>query len=236
MQVLIRFFQRYIVLFFLLYMIVLVVGSLWPRFSRHYQTGEISSGLAPKEGDNFKMVNNPAVYRLDDGKRRQYKNEESFFIDPRNKPYDTPYEKGGILICDKKVVLAIPMGDYMPLKKGAVGEKYQEKYLQERLKEAIFRKDKVAHFIAYGGWAVLLMILLAYYFSYSFLGMTLIVLVTGTLFGGVLELLQFELIPGRDKEWLDLLFNTFGLLGGILIYSKVIVPIFKRFNVFKKAG
>ena len=33
-------------------------------------------------------------------------------------------EDGGILICDKSVVLAIPIGDFMPFQKGVAPKKY----------------------------------------------------------------------------------------------------------------
>ena len=203
----------------------MIIGSLWPRITRHYQTGEISSGLFPKEGDNFKMVNIAAVYRLQEGKRRKYTSDTSFYNYSENKDFDTPYEDGGILICDKKTVFSFPMGDFMPFKPGGVGKKFYRKSFGDSFVEALFRKDKVKHFFAYAFFAVLLFILLQQYSSGSVKMNIIIILVSGTLLGGGIEYLQFEFIPGRDKELLDLLLNSIGLIGGILLYHKYLAKL-----------
>lgn len=201
-------------------MIVIITGSLWPRLSRHYQTGEISSGKIPKEGDNFKMVNDPIVYRLENGKRRQYKSDTAFFNNSNNKPFDTPYEDGGILICDKEVVLAFPMGNYMPKEVGGEGETYLFKTTGQQVKEAVFRRDKLSHFFAYAGFAILCLLTFQSYSNWRWLAMSSFTLLIGILFGALIEQLQFDYIPGRDKEFLDLVFNTLGVLAGILVYKR----------------
>jgi VanZ family protein len=220
MKNVIELLKKYSLPLFVLYLVLVVIGSLWPKLSRHYQTGEISSGQTPKEGDNFKMVNDPIVYRLEDGKRRQYKSDTAFFNNSNNKPFDTPYEQGGILICNKEVVLAFPIGNYMPKKVGGRGETYLHKSIMDQLQEGIFRRDKVSHFFAYTGLAILLLMVLERYSRQQPLINLVIVLIFGILFGGIIELLQFEYIPGRDKELLDLIFNTLGILVGILIYNR----------------
>ena len=144
----IELIKKYSLLLFVLHLILVVTGSLWPHLSRHYQTGEISSGKTPKEGDNFKIANDPIVYRLEDGKRRQYKSDTSFFNNSHNKPFDTPYEQGGILICSKEVVLASAIGNYMPSDIGGRGAVYLHKSVWEDLEAALFRRDKVSHFFA----------------------------------------------------------------------------------------
>ncbi|CAA6813005.1 MAG: Unknown protein [uncultured Aureispira sp.] len=212
--------KKYSLPLFALHLFLIVTGSLWPRLSRHYQKGEISSGQMPKEGDNFKMVNGPIVYRLEDGKRRPYKSEQAFFNTIGNKPFDTPYEQGGILICDKVVVLALAIGNYMPKKAGGQGEAYTPKGTWEQLKRGIFRIDKMGHFFAYTVLAILLLIVLERYRRPYFMIKHLFVLVFGIIFGGVIEQLQFEYVPGRNKELLDLLFNTLGVLVGIWIYKR----------------
>lgn len=203
-----------------LYLLLIIGGSLWPQLSKHYQTGEISSGQLPKEGDNFKMVNDPVVYRLEDGKRRQYKSDTAFFNNSNNKPFDTPYEQGGILICDKEVVLAFPMGDYMPKVVGRQGERYFHKSTWQQLKEAIFRRDKLSHFFAYLILVLLLLMVWERYSTSSLMNRTFWVLGIGTVIGAAIEQLQFEYIPGRDKEFLDLIFNTLGILFGIFVYNR----------------
>lgn len=211
---------NYSIFWLVLYLCLLFTGSLWPKLSRHYQTGEISSGLTPKEGDNFKMVNVPAVYKLVDGKRCKYTSDTSFYNYPDNPPFDTPYENGGILICDKAVVFAIPMGDFMPIKPGGEAAKYQHKTASELFYEAFFRKDKVKHFFAYAVLAILMLVVFQDYTKLSFVWQSAAVFVLGTFIGVVIELLQFEYIPGRDKEELDMLLNAIGTLGGILFYKR----------------
>ena len=213
--------KKYSIAIFLLFIAVITIGSLWPRFSEHYQTGEISSGLRPQEGDNFKMVNVAAVYRFENGKRRRYETATSFFNHSDNLPFDTPYEEGGILICDKEVVFSIPMGDYMPETEGGVAKAFKYKSAWQKFKEGFFRTDKLAHFFSYAIFAILLLLLLQQHSRWGKGSQILAVLLLGTLFGGGIEYLQFEFIPGRDKELLDLLFNSLGLLVGIYFYFKI---------------
>jgi hypothetical protein len=195
------------------------MGSLWPKLSKHYQEGEISAGLYPKEGDNFKLVNMPAVYRLNDGKRRKYVSDTSFYKYPSNPAFDTPYEDGGILICDKAVVFSIPIGDFMPYKPGGVPKKYYHKSLTESFFISFFRKDKLKHFLAYAVLALFFLLFLQYHSNLSFTYQGIVVLVLGTSVGIIIELMQFEFIPGRDKELLDMVLNSVGLLAGIFLYQ-----------------
>lgn len=220
MKTALELLKKYSLSFLIVYLLLIVTGSLWPSLSRHYQTGEISSGKIPSEGDNFKIVNDPIVYRLDDGKRRQYKSDTAFFNNSDNKPFDTPYEQGGILICDKEVVLAFSIGNYMPKEVGGRGEAYLHKSTGQQLKEGVFRSDKISHFFAYVGLAILLLIVLERYSSWTLAIKYLFVLVLGILFGAGIEQLQFDYIPGRDKELLDVVFNTLGVLVGIFVYNR----------------
>jgi VanZ family protein len=220
MKNVIELLKKYSLLLLVLHLILVITGSLWPSLSEHYQTGEISSGQTPKEGDNFKIANDPIVYRLEDGKRRQYKSDTAFFNNSHNKPFDTPYEQGGILICDKEVVLAFSIGNYMPKKVGGIGELYWHKSVWEQLKKGIFRRDKLSHFFAYAVLAILLLMSLEQYSRRDSTIKYIAVLVFGIVFGAVIEQLQFEYIPGRDKELLDLVFNTLGIFAGIFIYNR----------------
>lgn len=220
MKTALELLKKYSLPLLVLYLFLIITGSLWPSLSRHYQTGEISSGQIPKEGDNFKMANDPIVYRLENGKRRQYKSDTAFFNNSNNKPFDTPYEQGGILICDKEVVLAFPIGNYMPKEVGGRGERYLHKNTWQQLKEAIFRRDKLSHFFAYMILAVLMSMVLERYSTWSSMAKKLLVLGIGIFVGAVIEQLQFDYIPGRDKEFLDLVFNTLGILLGIFVYNR----------------
>jgi len=212
--------KKYSLPLLVLHLSLIVTGSLWPRLSRHYQTGEISSGHIPKEGDNFKIANDPVVYRLENGKRRQYKSEKAFFNNSNNKPFDTPYEQGGILICNKEVVLTFSIGNYMPKEVGGRGELYLHKSVWEQLKKGIFRRDKISHFFAYTVLTILLLMALEQYSRQPSILKQVFVLVFGILFGAVIEQLQFEYIPGRSKELLDLIFNTLGVLVGLFIGNR----------------
>lgn len=225
-----QFIEKYSFFIFIVYVGIITIGSLWPRFSVHYQTGEISSGQIPQNGENFKMVNDAAVYRLEDGQRRQYTSDTSFFNHSENKPFDTPYENGGILICDKSVVFSFPMGDYMPLEPGGISQKYKKKLAWDQFKEALFRRDKVVHFFSYLFFAMLLLMALERFVNCSTWFKLGLVFGVGTIVGGSIELLQFAYIPGRDKELLDLIFNSFGLIGGMLVFQK----LGKRFLLKKK--
>lgn len=220
MKNVIELLKKYSLLLLVLHLLLVVTGSLWPSLSRHHQTGEISSGQIPKEGDNFKIANDPIVYRLEDGKRRQYKSDTAFFNNSGNKPFDTPYEQGGILICDKEVVLAFLNGNYMPKEVGGRGELYLHKSIWEQLKKGIFRRDKLSHFFAYMVLAILLLMALEQYSTQRSIVKYIFVLMFGIVFGGIIEQLQFEYIPGRNKELLDLGFNTLGIFGGIFIYNR----------------
>lgn len=224
----IELLKKYSFLLLVFYLFLVVIGSLWPRLSRHYQTGEISSGKIPKEGDNFKIANDPIVYRFENGERRQYKNEQAFFNNSDNKPFDTPYEQGGILICDKEVVLAFPIGNYMPQYLGGKGEVYLQKSIWEMLKEGVFRSDKLSHFFAYILLAILLLMVLERYRRCHSSVKYIFTLGFGIIFGAIIEQLQFEFIPGRNKELLDLIFNILGVLVGILIYNRWILDTSKE--------
>ena len=67
--------------------------------------------------------------------------------------------------------------------------------------------DKVGHFLAYAGMAVLAL------FSFAALPARLVALVAAAGLGALLEWGQSS-IPGRDMSWIDELANVFGLLAG----------------------
>lgn len=220
MKKILGFIQQYSLYLFLVYATIITVASLIPNFSRHYQTGEIASGLTPKEGDNFKIANLHAVYRLKNGKQCQYLTETSFFNYPENKAFGTPYEEGGILICDVAVLQQFPRGDYMPEKPGEIAKKYKPKTFKERVEETAFRSDKLGHFGAYLVFALLFMLALQQLKIQPKALQVLIVLGLGSFWGGTIEWMQFNFVPGRDKELLDFMYNVLGLVVGVLISKK----------------
>ena len=74
--------------------------------------------------------------------------------------------------------------------------------------------DKLIHFVFY---AVFSFLLFLFSHNVNFGLDTLIkkwtfVLTIGTLFGFIIEWIQYALIPSRSGEWLDILANTIGLI------------------------
>ena len=88
--------------------------------------------------------------------------------------------------------------------------------------------DKGIHFIFYAIFAILL------YFplrlnttrAYTFVTISILVLLVGFALGAVVELIQHYFIVGRFGEYLDIVANTIGLLIGLLIsevYNRKVV-------------
>tara|TARA_B100001142_G_C14028778_1_gene537262 strand:- start:18 stop:398 length:381 start_codon:yes stop_codon:yes gene_type:complete len=79
--------------------------------------------------------------------------------------------------------------------------------------------DKWIHFVFYAIFSFLLFLsthtntksLNSYVKRWS------LVLIIGTVVGLSIELIQHSLISGRHGEWMDVLVNTMGLLGGIFV-------------------
>ena len=96
-----------------------------------------------------------------------------------------------------------------------------QKSFQMSFTEAFFRKDKLKHFLAYACLALLFLLVLDRYSPFSFAIQGILVLCIGTFIGVTIEYLQFEYIPGRDKELLDMLLNAIGLIAGIILYKHI---------------
>lgn len=194
------------------YCCVLLTGSLWPRYYGQY--GEESMGIMPKEGDNFKVANIQRVYRLENHYRRPYASAEAFFSYSENEPFDTPYEEGGILICDEAVLDSFPLGLFMG---EALEDDAKKLDQQSMLMQQIFRKDKLGHLIAY----MLLALCSSFYvrrYRWSKKKKIIIILSIGAAMGLIIECLQAAFVPGRAQESLDMIFNVLGLVSGGLIY------------------
>jgi VanZ family protein len=71
--------------------------------------------------------------------------------------------------------------------------------------------DKIGHFIAYGGMAVLTML------NFNSRVPRMAGIGFGVLLGGILEWGQ-SFVPGREMSIMDEIANTLGLLAGIIIY------------------
>lgn len=217
------FFERYIPWIAGSYLLILAVVSLWPRatFPSIPTPQEKSSGGLPKEGINFKIVDAPVVYRLENGKRRPYKSAEAFLTRPENKPFGTPYEEGGILLCDSVVLLLYPLGIKMPRPTlDKVVSLNKRPYQPLNKGKSLLKQDKVGHLLVYMGLAVLLWLVLRTSFNWSNRRMFGVVLLSGTVVGLGLELGQQFYSAGRDAEGADLVMNTLGLLLGLGLSSR----------------
>ncbi len=212
-----------------LYVLGLIVVSLWPRYQVPPTPAqkEKSSGLFPKEGDNFKVVDDWVVYRLEKGHRRPYKSAEAFLSRPENPPFGTSYTQGGILLCDSVVLLFYPLGVKMPHPTAGVFvplDKRAPQVLQEGT--PLLRRDKVGHLLVYGGLATLLWWVLVGRFTWSRQGLLWRVILLGSLLGFGLELGQQFFSAGRDAEWEDMLMNVLGLWLGAWLCNRFLVVVF----------
>lgn len=209
------------------YLLGLMVVSLWPRYALPGPPPpkEKSSGLFPKEGDNFKIVDAPVVFRLEQGKRRPYKSAAAFLARPENPSFGTSYAQGGILLCDSVVLLFYPLGVKMPQPgEGKVVPFNKRRYQPLKEGTSLIRKDKVGHLVVYMGLGVLLGLTLMQVFSWSPVVVFWMVLLLGSLFGFALELGQEFYSLGRDAEWEDMLMNVLGLLVGAGLCWRIFEP------------
>ena len=79
--------------------------------------------------------------------------------------------------------------------------------------------DKLVHFLMYGAVAGVVFFESSRYFrtSVSNIRMLLGVLAFPVLFGGVTELLQEYCAPTRSGDWMDFLFDVYGIVAGFLV-------------------
>lgn len=200
----------------ILYLLFLILVSLLPRYSAPI-VKENSSGLLPLEGQNFKVVDAPVVYRLERGHRRPYKSAAAFLLRLENPPFGTPYEEGGILLCDSVVLLFYPLGVKMPdLGKEEVQSSDNYSYQKVNLSCSLLGKDKIGHLLIYIGLAILLWLTFAKLFSLSQNKMLILVVLLGCGIGFLLELGQQFCSKGRDAEWEDMLMNSIGISIGVV--------------------
>jgi len=79
--------------------------------------------------------------------------------------------------------------------------------------------DKWIHFVFYAIFSFLLFLSTHTYTKSlnSHVKRWSLVLIIGTVVGLSIELIQYSLISGRHGEWMDVLVNTLGLLGGLFV-------------------
>lgn len=200
----------------LIYAVILTVLSLAPRQDPPPipEPKEQSNGLLPKEGDDFKMVNNLVVYHLEQGHRRPYKTSASYLLRSDNPPYGTPYEEGGILCVDSFVLLLYPLGTDMPRLKDTTSRLLTSPPSGPPWWHTYTRHDKLGHLCVYGGLALLLTLSFRQHQKGLWGKRFGVVMILGTALGWALEAAQAVMNTGRDAEWADLLMNSLGLVGG----------------------
>lgn len=199
------------------YVVVVTILSLYPRVDPPPipVPTEISSGLLPEEGDNFKVINDVVVYYLERGQRRSYKTGASYLQRSGNPPFGTPYEEGGILLVDSFVLLLHPLGADMPRLKDTTSVLLAPTIAQgPAWWEPYTHWDKLGHAGVYLLLGLLLWKSCEQRQQRSFIT-AVWVLLSGTVIGWTLEWAQATWALGRDAEWGDLLMNTLGLILGI---------------------
>ena len=199
-----------------LYALALVGLSLYPRQHPPAIEGpkEPSSGAFPKEGDNFKAVDDVVVYHLEQGQRRPYKTGASYLQCPGNPPFGVPYEEGGILLVDSFVILLYPRGADMPRLKDTTSVGLAPVPTTVSWWQPYTQSDKLGHALVYFLWGLLLWKALATPTRKPWATAGAVFLV-GMLLGLGLEWAQASFNLGRDAEWADLVMNGVGLLLGI---------------------
>ena len=79
--------------------------------------------------------------------------------------------------------------------------------------------DKWIHFVFYAIFSFLLFLSIHTHTKSlnSHVKRWSLVIIIGTVVGLSIELIQYSLISGRHGEWMDVIVNTIGLLGGLFI-------------------
>lgn len=194
-----------------IYTLLLLFTCLFPR---DLGPKEISSNLPPKEGDNFKAVGKPTVYKLVNGKKLRYQSANKFLTYQNNLPFGTPYEQGGILVCNLVTVKAIPDSiSHHPTFSNKATNKWTV------FRNTFFRSDKFFHFLGYFIWSLLYLWTIQTY-SWSLQKEISSTLTIGSFLGILVEFLQYYSAVGRAAEFLDLFFNTLGIIAALFVYKR----------------
>lgn len=219
--------QQYSVPLLIGYLVILFVICLYPRtitiHSQEEKTELLEKGttVLPREGDNVKIANEPAVFRIENGKRRKYPSAESYLAE--NPPFGTVYDSGGILIITKYTALQFPVGE--PVSELPIAQKLLYKPSLEvsegkSFSEQFFRSDKLGHAFGYLILGLLLLAVLETHTSYTPKKRRYYMFLIGTVLGILIEYLQATLTANRQAEFLDLFFNTLGLWLSVWVYKK----------------
>jgi VanZ family protein len=170
----------------------------------------------PKAGDNFKTLENSAVFYYNGKGKYSYSSPECFFKFG-NPPFQTDPKDGGVKLIDAKIVDEIPfLGDMCDEKKSksvysrAKSPSYQ-KYLSTNYLLDNF--SELSHLFFYTLWSLSLM----FYFKANQRNYlwTFAICFTG---GAVLEFVQLYFIEGRNASYEDQALNCLGAVVGIILY------------------
>lgn len=95
--------------------------------------------------------------------------------------------------------------------------------------------DKLAHFVMYGGFCSVLWF--EYFLTHSKVSMRRIFwwgIVAPIIFSGVVELGQSLFTDYRGGDFLDLVFNSLGVISAVLFSICVTKPLMKKYNYWGK--
>lgn len=209
------------------YLVILFVICLYPRTitiqhsEKKTEPLEKGTTLVPQEGDNVKIANEPAVFRIEQGKRRKYPSAESYL--DSNPPFGTVYDSGGILIITKYTAQKFPVGKPMsdlPIAQKLLSKPSWEKKQDKPFSERFFRSDKLGHAFGYLILGLLLLAVLEKKTTLAYKKRLYYMFLIGTVLGILIEYLQATLTANRQAEFLDLFFNTLGLWLSVWVYKK----------------
>lgn len=181
-----------------------------------YTSNQLVLHEMPKAGDNFKTLENSAVFYYNGIGKYSYSSPECFFKFG-NPPFQTDPKDGGIKLIDAKIVDRIPfLGDLCDEKKprsvySRAKSPFYQKYLSTNYLLDNF--SELSHLFFYTLWSLSLMFYLNTHKRKSIL--TFVICFTG---GALLEFVQLYFIEGRNASYEDQVLNCLGAFIGIILY------------------
>ncbi len=94
--------------------------------------------------------------------------------------------------------------------------------------------DKVAHFLMYAGFCLILWLeYLRSHYKLNFRKIILWAIISPVLFSGAMEIAQCYITDYRTGDWADFFFNTLGVLSAGIFSICVTLPIVRKYGLYK---
>lgn len=169
----------------------------------------------PKEGDNFKSPSSDDVFYFTNNAKYSYTSADCYF-QLGNPPFSATYKQGGIKsisteIADQIVLKGSMCGELVVKKTESRKLSFIEKYTSVNYLLENF--STFSHFFFY---MLLAFSIITYQTSNK--SRYLITFIACFIGGGLLELVQFAFIEGRNASFEDIVMNSLGSCCAILIY------------------